>query len=182
MEHNGGHLPFEAEIGHLLRNNPSMPCRITIAVNNTLTLETLPPGTIQHFSDVTKWVLWERAPSWREDLRRALTVCFTVACDWPTGIPKASLCRTSTLISSTTRASIALFCSTPPPKSTWTTSPWWRTSQITLVKKFMCKTSCQLALKVWSPWSHILPVFRGQFFPIQFTETRLNVINHPKNV
>lgn len=53
-EHNGGHLPFEAEIGSLLRSDPSMPCRITIAVNNTLTLETLPPGTIQHFSDVTK--------------------------------------------------------------------------------------------------------------------------------
>lgn len=52
--HNGGHLPFEAEIGSLLRSDPSMPCRITIAVNNTLTLETLPPGTIQHFSDVTK--------------------------------------------------------------------------------------------------------------------------------
>lgn len=54
-EHNGGHLPFEAEIGSLLRSDPSMPCRITIAVNNTLTLETLPPGTIQHFSDVTKY-------------------------------------------------------------------------------------------------------------------------------
>ncbi|XP_069556769.1 beta-glucuronidase-like [Brachyistius frenatus] len=54
-EHEGGHLPFEAEIGSLIRKNPTMPCRITIAVNNTLTLETLPPGTIQHMNDRTKY-------------------------------------------------------------------------------------------------------------------------------
>lgn len=54
-EHKGGHLPFEAEIGSLLRADPSQTCRITIAVNNTLTLETLPPGTIQHMDDRTKY-------------------------------------------------------------------------------------------------------------------------------
>uniref|UniRef100_UPI0037E8AF27 beta-glucuronidase n=1 Tax=Semicossyphus pulcher TaxID=241346 RepID=UPI0037E8AF27 len=54
-EHKGGHLPFEAEIGSLLREDPNKPCRITIAVNNTLTLETLPPGTIQHMDDPTKY-------------------------------------------------------------------------------------------------------------------------------
>ncbi|XP_041658147.1 beta-glucuronidase [Cheilinus undulatus] len=54
-EHKGGHLPFEAEIGSLLRAEPSKSCRITIAVNNTLSLETLPPGTIQHFNDPTKY-------------------------------------------------------------------------------------------------------------------------------
>ncbi|XP_058483956.1 beta-glucuronidase [Solea solea] len=54
-EHAGGHLPFEAEIGALLRKDPTSPCRITIAVNNTLTLETLPPGTIQRFDDHTKY-------------------------------------------------------------------------------------------------------------------------------
>lgn len=117
-------------------------------------------------------VSFVRVSSWREGFRRALTVCFTVACDRPTGTPKASLCRTSTLISSTTRASIALFCSTPPPRPTWMTSLWWQTSQITLVKKYMCKTGSQLALKVWG-WSHILPVFRGQFFscwiPVKWT-------------
>ncbi|XP_047463786.1 beta-glucuronidase [Mugil cephalus] len=54
-EHEGGHLPFEAEIGTLIRKQPTTPCRITIAVNNTLTLKTLPPGTIQYFNDPTKY-------------------------------------------------------------------------------------------------------------------------------
>ncbi|XP_037125695.1 beta-glucuronidase [Syngnathus acus] len=54
-QHNGGHLPFEAEIGSVIRADPKSPCRITIAVNNTLTLETLPPGTIQYFNDPTKY-------------------------------------------------------------------------------------------------------------------------------
>ncbi|XP_054610990.1 beta-glucuronidase isoform X2 [Dunckerocampus dactyliophorus] len=54
-EHEGGHLPFEAEIGGVLRDDPTTPCRITIAVNNTLTLETLPPGTIQYLNDTTKY-------------------------------------------------------------------------------------------------------------------------------
>ncbi|XP_029304657.1 beta-glucuronidase [Cottoperca gobio] len=54
-EHNGGHLPFEAEIGSLIRKDPTQPCRITIAVNNTLTLETLPPGSIQHMDDHTRY-------------------------------------------------------------------------------------------------------------------------------
>lgn len=53
-EHEGGHLPFEAEIGSVIRSEPSMPCRITIAVNNTLTLETLPPGMIQYMDDRSK--------------------------------------------------------------------------------------------------------------------------------
>ncbi|XP_053187736.1 beta-glucuronidase [Scomber japonicus] len=54
-EHDGGHLPFEAEIGSVIRKDPTMPCRITIAVNNTLTLQTLPPGIIQHMNDPTKY-------------------------------------------------------------------------------------------------------------------------------
>nr|XP_020456270.1 beta-glucuronidase isoform X2 [Monopterus albus] len=54
-EHEGGHLPFEAEIGTLIRKDPTTPCRITIAVNNTLTLNTLPPGTIQHMDDHTRY-------------------------------------------------------------------------------------------------------------------------------
>lgn len=54
-EHEGGHLPFEAEIGALLRKAPTVPCRITIAVNNTLTLHTLPPGTIQYMNDRTRY-------------------------------------------------------------------------------------------------------------------------------
>ncbi|XP_054481647.1 beta-glucuronidase [Anoplopoma fimbria] len=55
MEHNGGHLPFEAEIGDLIRNYTTQPCRITVAVNNTLTQETLPPGSIRHMDDRTRY-------------------------------------------------------------------------------------------------------------------------------
>uniref|UniRef100_A0A8C1WPF0 Glucuronidase, beta n=1 Tax=Cyprinus carpio TaxID=7962 RepID=A0A8C1WPF0_CYPCA len=35
-EHEGGHLPFEADIGGVLRQTSGNQCRITIAVNNTL--------------------------------------------------------------------------------------------------------------------------------------------------
>ncbi|XP_059207998.1 beta-glucuronidase [Centropristis striata] len=54
-EHEGGHLPFEAEIGSLIRQGPPQPCRITIAVNNTLTPHTLPPGVIRHMDDTTMY-------------------------------------------------------------------------------------------------------------------------------
>ncbi|XP_063002456.1 beta-glucuronidase [Elgaria multicarinata webbii] len=50
-EHEGGHLPFEAEISRLLQDAPGKPCRITIVVNNTLSPHTLPPGTIQYMDD-----------------------------------------------------------------------------------------------------------------------------------
>ncbi|KAK2141385.1 hypothetical protein LSH36_1110g00041 [Paralvinella palmiformis] len=46
LEHIGGHLPFEGEIATFL--NFDKVNRITIAVNNTLTPYTLPPGTISH--------------------------------------------------------------------------------------------------------------------------------------
>ncbi|XP_029374550.1 beta-glucuronidase isoform X1 [Echeneis naucrates] len=55
LEHNGGHLPFEAEISRIIRKDPTMPCRITIAVNNTLSLETLPPGIIKYMDDRTQY-------------------------------------------------------------------------------------------------------------------------------
>ncbi|KAK3527499.1 hypothetical protein QTP86_023714 [Hemibagrus guttatus] len=55
MEHEGGHLPFEANISDVIRMGASMPCRITIAVNNTLDLHTLPPGTIQYMNDSTRY-------------------------------------------------------------------------------------------------------------------------------
>ncbi|KAF7665609.1 hypothetical protein LDENG_00136470 [Lucifuga dentata] len=54
-EHKGGHLPFEAEIGDIIRKTPGVSTRITIAINNTLTLETLPPGTIQYMNDRSKY-------------------------------------------------------------------------------------------------------------------------------
>ncbi|XP_042579402.1 beta-glucuronidase-like [Cyprinus carpio] len=54
-EHVGGHLPFEADISGVLRQTSGNQCRITIAVNNTLTLETLPPGTIQYMTDRSRY-------------------------------------------------------------------------------------------------------------------------------
>lgn len=54
-EHNGGHLPFEAELGGAFRKDPTNPCRITVAVNNTLTLETLPPGSIHYMQDTSRY-------------------------------------------------------------------------------------------------------------------------------
>ena len=44
MEHIGGHLPFEADIAKYLKNG--VPNRVTAAVNNTMTLHTIPPGEI----------------------------------------------------------------------------------------------------------------------------------------
>lgn len=53
-QHEGGHLPFEANITSILKGSKGIPCRITIAVNNTLTLNTLPPGSIQFMNDPTR--------------------------------------------------------------------------------------------------------------------------------
>uniref|UniRef100_A0A8D0G8W9 Beta-glucuronidase n=1 Tax=Sphenodon punctatus TaxID=8508 RepID=A0A8D0G8W9_SPHPU len=50
-EHEGGHLPFEADISSSIQGSPGEPCRITIAINNTLTPHTLPPGSIQYMRD-----------------------------------------------------------------------------------------------------------------------------------
>ena len=46
VSHSGGHLPFEANITNLVTTGA--PNRITVAVNNTLTPHTLPPGTLTH--------------------------------------------------------------------------------------------------------------------------------------
>ncbi|KAM5179422.1 beta-glucuronidase [Mantella aurantiaca] len=54
-QHEGGHLPFETNITSLLKSSIGSTCRITIAVNNTLTLNTLPPGTIQFMDDTTRY-------------------------------------------------------------------------------------------------------------------------------
>ncbi|KAI1721795.1 glycosyl hydrolases family 2, TIM barrel domain-containing protein [Ditylenchus destructor] len=43
IEHTGGHLPFEAEIEHSIFLK-SVPIVITVAVNNTLSQSTIPPG------------------------------------------------------------------------------------------------------------------------------------------
>uniref|UniRef100_A0A8B9YKJ9 Beta-glucuronidase n=1 Tax=Bos mutus grunniens TaxID=30521 RepID=A0A8B9YKJ9_BOSMU len=51
LEHEGGHLPFEADISKLVQSGPLSSCRITIAINNTLSPHTLPPGTILYKTD-----------------------------------------------------------------------------------------------------------------------------------
>ncbi|XP_069470971.1 beta-glucuronidase [Ambystoma mexicanum] len=53
--HEGGHLPFEADVTSVLQASAEAPCRITIAVNNTLTLNSLPPGSIQYMTDRTRY-------------------------------------------------------------------------------------------------------------------------------
>ncbi|XP_053310870.1 beta-glucuronidase [Spea bombifrons] len=50
-QHEGGHLPFEANVTSLLKGGVGSSCRITIAVNNTLTPTTLPPGSIKYMQD-----------------------------------------------------------------------------------------------------------------------------------
>ncbi|XP_042544073.1 beta-glucuronidase isoform X1 [Dipodomys spectabilis] len=54
-EHEGGHLPFEADISKLVQSGPLDSCRITIAINNTLTPHTLPPGAIRYQNDASKY-------------------------------------------------------------------------------------------------------------------------------
>uniref|UniRef100_A0A8I3S002 Beta-glucuronidase n=1 Tax=Canis lupus familiaris TaxID=9615 RepID=A0A8I3S002_CANLF len=54
-EHEGGHLPFEADISKLVQSGPLSSCRITLAINNTLTPHTLPPGTIVYKTDASKY-------------------------------------------------------------------------------------------------------------------------------
>ncbi|XP_023511311.1 beta-glucuronidase isoform X1 [Equus caballus] len=54
-EHEGGHLPFEADVSKLVQSGPLSSCRITIAINNTLTPHTLPPGTILYQKDTSKY-------------------------------------------------------------------------------------------------------------------------------
>ncbi|XP_074869413.1 beta-glucuronidase [Carettochelys insculpta] len=54
-EHEGGHLPFEADISKIVQASSGALCRITIALNNTLTPHTLPPGSIQFMSDSSKY-------------------------------------------------------------------------------------------------------------------------------
>uniref|UniRef100_A0A8D2E5Q6 Beta-glucuronidase n=1 Tax=Theropithecus gelada TaxID=9565 RepID=A0A8D2E5Q6_THEGE len=56
LEHEGGYLPFEADISNLVQVGPlSSQLRITIAINNTLTPTTLPPGTIQYKNDTSNY-------------------------------------------------------------------------------------------------------------------------------
>ncbi|CAL1536101.1 unnamed protein product [Lymnaea stagnalis] len=53
MTHSGGHLPFEGEVQSLLNFNG--PNYVTVAINNTLSPTTLPPGTIQYQTDTSRY-------------------------------------------------------------------------------------------------------------------------------
>ncbi|KAK6179764.1 hypothetical protein SNE40_012049 [Patella caerulea] len=53
VRHDGGHLPFEADVNALLIVNG--PNYVTVAVNNTLSPTTLPPGTISYKTDTSKY-------------------------------------------------------------------------------------------------------------------------------
>ena len=48
MAHEGGHLPFQAEVGGLLVEDK--PNRVTVAITNTLTPSTLPCGSVEYMS------------------------------------------------------------------------------------------------------------------------------------
>ncbi|GAB1608204.1 beta-glucuronidase-like isoform X1 [Argonauta hians] len=53
FNHSGGHLPFEGDISHLLQYGAVE--RVTVAINNTLTPTTLPPGTITYKKDAKRF-------------------------------------------------------------------------------------------------------------------------------
>ncbi|BFZ04363.1 hypothetical protein BsWGS_07402 [Bradybaena similaris] len=53
VRHEGGHLPFEGEVQSFLKFNSSN--YVTVAVNNTLTPTTLPPGSIVYETDTTRY-------------------------------------------------------------------------------------------------------------------------------
>lgn len=55
MEHNGGHLPFEAVVNSQLHFDKVN--LVTVAVNNTLTPHTIPPGKIKYKNDTSRSVL-----------------------------------------------------------------------------------------------------------------------------
>ncbi|KAK7094669.1 beta-glucuronidase-like [Littorina saxatilis] len=53
VRHNGGHLPFEGVINDMV--NWTSSNRLTVAVNNTLTPLTLPPGSIEWQKDTSRY-------------------------------------------------------------------------------------------------------------------------------
>ncbi|CAC5378346.1 uidA [Mytilus coruscus] len=53
LSHVGGHLPFEVQLNSSLDINGVN--RLTVAVNNTLTPSTLPPGTIHYMKDTNRY-------------------------------------------------------------------------------------------------------------------------------
>ncbi len=53
MKHEGGHLPFESDVSETIDFGKLN--RITIAVNNTLTPTTLPPGSIEYMEKPARY-------------------------------------------------------------------------------------------------------------------------------
>src|SRR5271169_612636 len=49
VSHEGGYTPFEADITDVA--DPGAPTRITVAVNNELTWQSIPPGVVEEMSD-----------------------------------------------------------------------------------------------------------------------------------
>ncbi len=52
VEHEGGYTPFEADLSHLVV--PGRELRLTVAVNNELTFQSIPPGVVQEAADGTR--------------------------------------------------------------------------------------------------------------------------------
>jgi hypothetical protein len=52
LEHEGGYTPFEVDVTHIVR--PGESFRLTVVVNNELTWESIPPGTIETKPDGTR--------------------------------------------------------------------------------------------------------------------------------
>lgn len=52
VDHEGGYLPFEADITELAAGGG--PLRVTVAVDNVLTFESIPPGTVEVHDDGTR--------------------------------------------------------------------------------------------------------------------------------
>uniref|UniRef100_A0A8C4QUB0 Beta-glucuronidase n=1 Tax=Eptatretus burgeri TaxID=7764 RepID=A0A8C4QUB0_EPTBU len=53
--HEGGHLPFEADISGVLFQAKGRELRLTVAANNTLTPNTIPPGRIIYMNDTSRY-------------------------------------------------------------------------------------------------------------------------------
>ena len=56
VSHEGGYTPFEADVSAHLA--PGEPARITVAVNNTLSFQSIPPGVIEQTPDGKRQRYW----------------------------------------------------------------------------------------------------------------------------
>jgi beta-glucuronidase len=57
VNHSGGHLPFEADITPFISSNTNYSkVRVVVAINNTLTPTTLPPGYLHIYSDTYRFL------------------------------------------------------------------------------------------------------------------------------